>query len=274
MTPTSVQFVVTGFGRLAYRVDGEDGGIPLVLLQRFRGTMDDWDPAFVRALASTRRVIRFDSAGIGRSQGEAPDSIAGMARIAISFLKTLQLGTVDLLGWSLGGFIAQHVALDAPQLIRRLIIAGSGPGGVPEGPAPHPKVPEIATKPANEDEDFLFLFFTGTETGQSAGKASVERIKAVSDKGPPVTMASVIKQGKALGEWSGVRGRLANLQLPILVANGVHDVMIPAYGSYVISQEAPNAKLLLYPDAGHGFLFQYINEFIEEVDRFLKATRP
>lgn len=271
MADNGVQFTETEYGRLAYRIDGDGGEVPLVLLQRFRGTIDDWDPALVRALASRRRVIRFDSAGLGRSQGKTPESIADMAGIARAFLKAIHIEKVDLLGWSMGGFIGQHIALDQPELVRRLIIAGSGPGGVPEGPQPHPKVPEIATKPGNEDEDFLFLFFTDTETGRAAGKANLARIKAVADKGPPVAMESVIRQGKALGAWAGVRSRLSELTLPILVANGVSDIMVPAYGSYVISQEAPNAKLILYPDAGHGFLFQYIDDFAGEVDRFLSA---
>ena len=271
MSVSTIQHVDTEFGKLAYRVDGQSDGIPLVLLQRFRGTMDDWDPAFIAALAKSHKLIRFDSAGISRSEGQTPDSVPQMATIAISFLKAIHLEKADLLGWSLGGFIAQHIALDEPTLVNRLIIAGSGPGGVSEGPAPHPKVPEVATKSTSEDEDFLFLFFTPTETGRAAGMKNVGRIKATPDKGPLVARVSIMQQGKALGDWTGVRSRLSEIHQPILVANGVHDVMVPAYGSYVISQEAPNAKLILYPDAGHAFLFQYIDEFVSEVDSFLAA---
>jgi pimeloyl-ACP methyl ester carboxylesterase len=157
MTSNQIQFVVTKHGRLAYRIDGSGGDVPLVLLQRFRGTIDDWDPAFTASLTSSRRVIRFDSAGVGRSDGRTPESVSEMAEIARAFLKAINTNKADLLGWSMGGFIGQHAALDAPEIVRRLIIAGSGPGGVPEGPQPHPKVFEIATKPQSEDRDFLFL---------------------------------------------------------------------------------------------------------------------
>ena len=271
MASNQIQFVETKYGRLAYRIDGSGGDVPLVLLQRFRGTIDDWDPAFIASLTSSRRVIRFDSAGVGRSDGRTPESVSEMAEIARAFLKATNIDKADLLGWSMGGFIGQHIALEAPQIVRRLIIAGSGPGGVPEGPKAHPKVLEIATKPQSEDSDFLFLFFTDSESGRAAGKANVERIKAVANKGPAVTVESFMRQGKALATWAGVRPRLGELKLPILVANGVSDVMVPAYGSYVISQEAPNAKLVLYPDAGHSFLFQYINDFAGEIEPFLSA---
>jgi pimeloyl-ACP methyl ester carboxylesterase len=266
-----VHFADTAVARLAYRIDGAESDVPLVLLQRFRGTIDDWDPAFISALAARRRVVRFDNVGIGRSEGETPDSVAEMATVVRAFLKSIEIDRADLLGWSLGGFIAQHVALDAPRLVRRLIIAASEPGGVSEGPQPDPRVPEIATKAENEDEDLLFLHFTPNEIGRAAGIASLKRIRFLSDKSPAVTMESFLRQAKAIATWAGVRSRLGELKVPTLVANGVSDVMFPAYRSYVISQEAPSAKLILYPDAGHGFLFQYIDDFAGEVERFLAA---
>lgn len=269
MSNSSIQYVDTKFGKLAYQTDGQGPGLPLLLLQRFRGTMDEWDPEFITGLSKDRKVIRFDSAGIGRSEGTTPDNVEGMAEIVPEFLKAIGLTQVDVLGWSLGGFVAQHVALDKPSLVRRLIIAGSGPGGVPEGPAPHERVPEIATKAVNVDGDYLFLFFTETANGLKVGQESVDRIKALPNQGPVTRAESFMRQGKALGDWKGVRERLPLLKQPVLVANGVYDVMVPAYGSYVISQEAPDAKLILYPDAGHGFLFQYIPEFLGEVDAFL-----
>jgi pimeloyl-ACP methyl ester carboxylesterase len=269
MSSNPLHFTDTRFGRLAYRVDGPGGGVPLILLQRFRGTLDDWDPSFVSALAAHRQVIRFDSAGIGRSHGEVPDSVAGMAAVASAFIEALGFTKVDLLGWSLGGIVAQHVALDTPHLVRRLVIAGSSPGGAAEGPEPHPRVGEVMTRPVSSEEDFLFLFFTETDTGRAAGKAHLERMKAIPDRGPAVTTESFMRQVKALTQWKGVRDRLGDLGLPVLVANGTTDVMLPAYRSYVISREAPNAKLLLYPDAGHAFLFQEIEDFVGQVDRFL-----
>ncbi|EPX55964.1 alpha/beta hydrolase fold having protein [Cystobacter fuscus DSM 2262] len=269
MSQNGLQFTDTRLGRLAYRVDGQRGGVPLVLLQRFRGTLDDWDPAFISALAAHRQVIRFDNAGIGGSSGQVPDSVEGMAEVAAAFIDALELTKVDLLGWSLGGIVAQQVALDRPQLVRRLVIAGSSPGGITDGPQAHPRVPEVMTRPVSSEEDFLFLFFTETDTGRAAGKASLARLGALQDKVPAVTKESFLRQVKALTQWKGTRARLGELKLPILVANGTSDVMLPAYRSYVISQEAPNAKLILYPDAGHGFLFQEIEDFTGQVTRFL-----
>jgi pimeloyl-ACP methyl ester carboxylesterase len=264
-----VQDVETPHGRLAYRVDGVGEGPPLVLLQRFRGTLDDWDPALIERLSAERQVIRLDNAGIGGSQGVVPADLEGMADVALTFLEALNLDVVDLMGWSLGGFVAQHLALKAPGRIRRLIVAGSGPGGAAEGPEPHPKVRETMAHGQNNEEDFLFLFFADSDTSRVAGRAHLARLAQVADRVPAVTGPAFMGQLKAIGVSPGVRDRLAQLTLPVLVANGAHDVMIPAYRSYIISQEAPDAKLVLYPDAGHGFLFQYAGAFADEISRFL-----
>jgi pimeloyl-ACP methyl ester carboxylesterase len=265
----SISFVKTSFGQLAYQVSGPAGGVPLVLTNRFRGTIDDWDPAFIDALAQQRRVVAFDSAGIGRSEGEVPTSIAGMAGVAAELIKVLGLGQVDLLGWSLGGLVAQQTALDYPALIRRLIVAGSSPGGITDGPKQHPKVQEVMAHPVNAEEDFLFLFFPETESARAAGRAYYQRLLSQPDRGPAVTAQAFMNQIKAFSSWPGVRDRLGELTIPVLVGNGQHDVMIPAYRSYVLAQEVGNGKLVLYPDAGHAFLFQYAEEFAVEVNCFL-----
>lgn len=268
---TTLQHVDTPLGTLAYRVEGEGKGLPLLLCQRFRGTQDDWDPAFLAPLVAGRQVIRFDNAGIGASGGTVPESLDGMAEVVVALLDALGLEKVDLLGWSLGGFVAQHVALKVPARIRRLVIAGSGPGGVSEGPAPHPRVREVMAHPVNGEDDFLFLFFADSDTSRAAGRAYLERLAAVPDRVPVVTGPAFVGQLKAIGASPGVRDRLGQLAMPVLVANGVHDVMIPAYRSYVIASEAPDAKLILYPDSGHAFLFQYAEDFAAEVARFLDA---
>ncbi|MET7247072.1 alpha/beta fold hydrolase [Methylobacterium sp. EM32] len=266
---STLHHVPTRFGRLTFRAEGPEAGAPLLLLQRFRGTLDDWDPEFLARLAEGRRIIRFDNAGIGASEGEVPTSVDGMAEVALAFMDAVGLEQADILGWSLGGFVAQHLAHRAPDRVRRLIIAGSGPGGVAEGPQPHPKVPEVMAHPQNTEYDFLFLFFTETEAGRAAGCAHLRRLGAVADRVPAVTGAAFMAQLRAISGASGLRERLGRLGMPVLVANGVADVMIPAYRSYVIAQEAPDAKLVLYPDAGHGFLFQHIADFTAEVGRFL-----
>lgn len=270
----SLQYVDTPFGALAYRDHGRHSEVPLLLCQRFRGTLDDWDPDFLAPLEEQRRVIRFDSAGIGGSGGDVPDSVEAMAEVALAFLDALAIERIDLLGWSLGGFVAQHVALAAPERIRRLVIAGSGPGGPSEGPAPHPRVPEVMSHPHNGTDDFLFLFFDDSQRSREAGRAHLKRLAAVPDRVPPVSGPGFIGQLKAIKSASGVRERLPQLSMPVLVANGAHDVMIPAYRSYIIAQEAPDARLILYPQAGHGFLFQYATEFAAEVNRFLDAPEP
>ncbi|SOC83182.1 Pimeloyl-ACP methyl ester carboxylesterase [Ensifer adhaerens] len=264
-----IQWLETANGRLAYRLDGPEGGIPLLLLQRFRGTMDDWDPAFIAAISADRRVIRFDSAGIGRSEGQVPETIAGMAAIAAGVVAQLGLKLVDVLGWSLGGVVAQQFTLDFPHLVRRLIVAGSSPGPVADGPQQHPRVPQVMTKSENDDEDFLFLFYPETDSAVAHGRASLARIRAQADLGPKTSALGFMGQVKAISTWPGVLHRVNELRLPVLVANGAHDVMLPAYRSYVLSQQAPDAKLILYPDAGHAFLFQVIDDFAREIDQFL-----
>ncbi len=253
-------------GTIAWTDDGPASGVPLILFQRFRGTMDDWDPDLITALAQDRRVIRFDNAGIGRSTGEVPGTITGMAEVAAAFIA--QFGQVDVLGWSLGGIVAQELVLQAPSLVRRLIVAGSSPGVITDGPQPHPRVPEVMTRGTNCDEDFLFLFYPETEEAMASGRASLARIQGQT-RGPAVTPQAFMAQIKAISTWSGVIHRANEFRLPILVANGAHDVMLPAYRSYVLSQQAPDAKLVLYPDAGHAFLFQHIEDFAAETRRFL-----
>jgi len=265
----SIRFIDTIHGKLAYRIAGRSDGVPLLLTSRFRGTLDDWDPALIDLLAETRAVIMFDSAGIGRSEGEVPTSIAGMADIAAAFVKALAIAKVDLLGWSLGGLVAQTVALNHPDIVRRLIVAGSSPGGISDGPQQHPKVPEIMSHATNEDDDFLFMFFPETNTARAAGSAYLQRIARFPGKGPAVRQASFMNQMKAFMVWTGVRERLPELSIPVLVANGQHDVMIPAYRSYVLAQEVQNGKLVLYPDAGHAFLFQHAESFAIEIEQFL-----
>lgn len=261
--------IETSHGRLAIRLDGPQGGIPLLLLQRFRGTMDDWDPAFIAAIASGRRIIRFDSAGVGRSQGTVPDTIGGMAAIAADVVAALGLSRVDVLGWSLGGAVGLQFALDFPHLVRRLVVAGSSPGPLADGPQQHPRVPPVMTKSENDEDDFLFLFYPSSEFATAEGRSSLARIRSQPDRGPVTSPLALMMQVKAISSWSGILHRASELRLPMLVANGAHDVMIPAYRSYVLSQQAPDAKLILYPDSGHAFLFQEIEGFARDVEQFL-----
>ncbi len=265
--------------RFGYRRFGVSGGVPLVLVNRFRGTIDHWDPALLDALAQERDVIVFDNAGVGTSSGAVPDSVPGMAAGAAEFLAAIGVGRADLLGWSMGGFVAQALALARPELVRRLVVAGSGPGRMPDTPVTPDRVWPTALKPDNDDEDFLYLFFPGTPTARAAGTASLSRLRTRLDSSRSVVEPDGVQaQFAAIRAWSGPDAgptagawdRLPELTLPVLVANGAHDVMAHPYLSYAMSQRLPDATLVLYADAGHGFLFQHAERFGGHVREFLR----
>jgi pimeloyl-ACP methyl ester carboxylesterase len=270
-------FVESNGIRYAYRRLGASEGIPLVFLMHFRGTMDSWDPAVVDPLAKHRPVILFGNAGIGLSGGEAPKSIEAMAGHVETFLDALKLKTVDLLGFSIGGYIAQQVALDRPGLVRRLILVGTGPQGGEEMAHFSPEVRAVVSKAAGADASLPILFFAPSERSQAAARAFLSRLAArTAEREPQVTPQAAQAQIAALIAWGtppeGNRyGRLAELKLPVLVVNGNHDIMIPTINSYILAQHLPDAKLIIYPDAGHGSLFQYHEDFVDEVSRFLQA---
>lgn len=269
------QFVETVAGRIAFRRFGAEQGVPVVLFQRFRGTIDHWDPAFLDVLASERPVIVFDNAGVGYSTGESRNTMAGMAETAAVFVDTLGLTEVDALGWSVGGFVAQHLALLRPELVRRLLVLGSGPGGANGAPGPEERVPEVMTRPVNTDEDYLYLFFGTSDEARAAGVASLRRLDTrLSVSNLDISPETMNAQLEAIGVWGEDEGsawaRLDELTLPVLVANGAHDVMMHAQHSFAMAQRLSNATTLLYSDAGHGFLFQHPEEFGKVVLDFLR----
>lgn len=257
----------------AYRSLGNPTGTPLVLINRFRGTMDEWDPAFLDHVAAGRHVIIFDNAGVARSGGEAPARMADWAANAAKFIEALGYRQVDVLGFSFGGLVAQELTLQRPEIVRRLIIVGSGAGYV-EGANLGAKAIEIATKPVNTDEDFLYLFFKETPTSQAAGREHLARLRlradAFSERVSEKAWKAMLSAGSDVGtpDTSLLR-RVGSIRQPVLIANGNEDVMIPTYQSYALAQAIPNARLIIYPDSGHAFLFQYPREFGDEVLRFL-----
>ncbi|WP_371583243.1 alpha/beta fold hydrolase [Streptomyces sp. NBC_01314] len=260
-----------------YRRMGPRGGVPLVLVNRFRGTIDWWDPEFLDLLAAEHDVILFDNIGIGYTTGEPRDSIEGFADGAIEFIEALGLARADLLGWSMGGFVAQHVALRRPDLVRKLVVAGSGPGPVPELPPLPEKVQAIMAKPDADADDMLYLFYPETAAARAAG---VEHLTKVSTRlaagGPAVSETAAVRQREAIVKFmtvpfEQVRANLETIKQPVLYANGVHDVMVNALASYVAVQHLDSATLVLYSDAGHAFLFQHVNAFATEVANFLAA---
>lgn len=273
---TADKFLNVGNERLAYRRLGPESGVPLVLLQRFRGTMDDWDPALVDRLAGSRPIILFDNVGIGRSSGNAATSVRDMADWAAGFIGALNSQPVDILGWSLGGSVAQMLALFHGELVRKLVVAGSSPGHVAGSPAVPEKVWQVAGKPENVDEDFLYLFFPETDEGVTEGRAHLARLRQRVDAfGVPVSKDAARAQAAAIAAFgapeASLLDALATVNHPTLVANGQGDIMVPAFKSYALAMRMPHAKLILYPASGHGFLFHRADEFARDVTAFLDS---
>jgi pimeloyl-ACP methyl ester carboxylesterase len=263
--------------RFAYRWFGQPSGVPLLFMQHFRGGMDHWDPAVTDGFAASRPIILFDNAGVAGSSGKTPDTIDAMAEHAADFLGALELPEVDLLGFSIGGYIAQALTLRHPHLIRRLMLVGTGPRG--GEPSADPKYPEYArsTDPNTGEsglEAFLYLFFEPSKTSQAAGQAFWERRhRRTVDVDPPSSPQAMAAQLAAANDWRQVRGeRYAELEAikqPTLVVNGKRDVMIPTTNSFILSQKIPSAQLIIYPDSGHGSHFQFPELFVAHGRMFL-----
>jgi pimeloyl-ACP methyl ester carboxylesterase len=244
--------------------------MPLVLLQHFRGNMDNWDPIVVDGLAYERPVILVDNRGIGRTTGTTPDNVADMARDVAAFVDAIDEKTIDLVGFSLGGMVAQQLLLDRPALIRKAILVGTGPrGSVDVFP---PDVVKAATRYPADPRSLLFLFFEQTQTSQVAGHQYLERMMLRTDREPPTTEQVMHAHLAAIQEWAREPREpdsLARVRQPILVVNGSHDIMIPTINSFTLAQQLPNAELIIYPDSGHGSLFQYPERFASDASRFL-----
>jgi pimeloyl-ACP methyl ester carboxylesterase len=259
-----------------YRRTGPQGGVPLVLLMRFRGTIDWWDPEFIDRLSEHRDVILFDNVGIGYTGGAPRDSTQGFADGAAEFIDALGLEQVDLLGWSLGGIVAQVVVLSRPELVRKVIVAGSSAPGVAPGiPELSERVLTIMAKPDADAEDLLYLFYPETAEARASGLEHLAKVsKRVDSGGPAVTEEAGGGQLIAVAtllsaDWDDVTAHLRSITQPVLYANGLHDVMIPAVGSYKAVEQVPDSTLVIYSDAGHGFLFQHIDDFVGQVNLFL-----
>jgi pimeloyl-ACP methyl ester carboxylesterase len=275
----SNRFVDVGELTFAYRRFGATGGVPLLFLQHLRGSMDYWDPAVVDGLAATRPVILFDNAGVGLSSGDTPPTFAALADNAAAFVRALDLAEVDVLGFSIGGHTAQELVLRHPSLVRRLIIAGSKPrGGESEGTAPD--VLEVAGRnDVSTLEDFLYLFFSPSAAGQAAGRAFWRRRhQRTEGQDAPTTRQTFEAQRAAIIEWARPAQAgdpaLESIASPTLVVNGSRDIMAPTVNSYAMAQRIPDAQLIVYPDAGHGSIFQYPTTFVAHAIEFLDRPRP
>ena len=272
------QFIETRLETYAYRRFGGGAAPPLVFLQHFTGTLDNWDPAVTDPLARGREVILFESAGVGRSTGEVPHTIRGMAEHVVAFAAALGLTQMDLLGFSLGGMVAQQVALDHPSLVRRMLLVGTAPeGGEDIMHVEKPELRNVIEDPnLSGPQKLVKLFFSPTESSQAAGQAFVTRLAARTEDREPVSGPKVAQaQVAAFRAWERVDGerfgKLRGITQSCLVVNGVFDKMIPVRNSYLLAEHLPNAMLVTYPDAGHGSLFQFHDSFVQQATLLLDS---
>jgi len=271
----STQRVTAGNGiEYAYRDLGESE-VPLVLLQHFRGNLDNWDPALVDELAAERRVITFDNVGVGATTGTTPSTIEAMAHGAIAFLEALELQQVDLLGFSIGSFVAQEIALVRPDLLRRVVLASSAPQGAAGMHGWAAEVIGAVGTPETTPQGYVSVFFAPTDTSREAGQQAAGRIfgSRTTDRDEPTTWQTRQAQYDAVCAWGipnhSLLERVSAIDLPVLVANGDSDPMILPRYSHLLAGLLPNAQVTIYPDSAHGFLFQHHSRFAAEVHAFL-----
>lgn len=260
--------------RFAYRRLGPDAGIPVVLLNHWAANLDNFDPRLVEGLAADRPVYALDYRGIGTSGGRAPLTVTQMSSDMIAVIRALELGPVDLIGFSLGGFVSQQILFDAPDLVRRAILAGTGPAGGPGiaqvGPVSWPL---IFKGLLTFRDPKIFLFFTSNANGRRAAKAFVTRLKErKTNRDKAVGFGPMLRQLSAIKAWGLQPSQpMETIHQPVLVANGDNDIMVPSENSITMAQRIPGARLILYPDAGHGGIFQYHEAFLKEAKAFLTA---
>ena len=259
----------------AYREVGE--GSPLVLLQRFRGNLDNWDPALIDALASDGRVVTFDNTGVGGSTGTTPSTVEQMAIDAIEFLDALELTQVDLLGFSIGSFVAQEIALTRPHAVRRLVLASSAPRGAADMHGWAPEIIGSVGTPTPSPDGYLSVFHTCSVASREAGAESLRRLAArTDDRDRPSSWRTRLAQYDAVCAWGipqhSLLQRVTAIDMPVLVANGDSDPMILPRYSYLLAGLIPGARLKIYPDSAHGFLFQHYAEFAADVTNFLTVA--
>ena len=270
------QFAEANGIRFAYRRFGAASGVPLVFFQHFMGNLDEHDPALTDAFATDREVILFNNTGVASSTGTTPDTIEQAAHDAATFVDALGLETVDLLAHSMGGIIAQQLALDRPELVRRLVLVGTAPrGGVGLGSMP-PETRALFFKTyEHQEEMWLPILFAPSESSQAAGHAYLARMMARKDRDTDVSMETVQAQATAIAAYGAQKdetyAHLRDLHQPTLVANGDNDIIIPTINSYLLQQHLPNAQLILYPDANHGAHHQYPKLFVQHTKLFLDA---
>ena len=264
----------------AYRDTGlaADGGVPLIVLQHFRGNLDNWDPALIDALATERRVVAFDNAGVGGSAGTTPATIEQMARDAVAFLTALEIEQADILGFSIGSFVAQQVAITRPALVRRLVLASAAPQGAAGMHGWAPDVIGAVGSPQPSPAGYLGVFFAPSADSQQAGRQALQRMQArTAARDAATTWDTRQAQYDAVCAWGipnhALLQRVSALEMPVMVANGDSDPMILPHYSYLLAGLIPHAEVKIYPDSAHGFLFQHHAEFAADVSAFLGTSQ-
>ena len=257
---------------------GAGSAVPLVLFQHFRGNLDNWDPALVDALAAARRVVTFDNAGVGGSTGTTPNTVEQMAHDAIAFIAAMGFGQVDLLGFSIGSFVAQEVALTRPAIVRRLVLASAAPQGAVGMHGWAPDVIGAIGTPETSPDEYLDVFFARSSSSRQTGQQALQRMYArTEDRDTATTWATREAQYDAVCRWGipdhALLQRLSCLEMPAFVANGDSDPMILPHYSYLLAGLIPQAQVKIYPDSAHGFLFQHHAEFAANVEAFLSDSR-
>lgn len=269
--------VAAGGVTFAYRRLGPDTGVPVVLLAHLAAVLDNWDPRIVDGIAARHPVIAFDNRGVGASTGRTSDTIHAMAQDAVTFIRALGLDKVDLLGFSMGGMIAQVIAQGEPQLVRRLILAGTGPAGG-EGIKNVTRLSHLDTVRGllTLQDPKQFLFFTRTANGRQAGKEFLARLKErTENRDKAISIRAYGAQLKAIHRWGLEQpADLSVIGQPVLVANGESDRMVPTKNSEDLARRLPNSELVIYPDAGHGGIFQFHSQFVDKALEFLGRQEP
>ncbi|MEO6353452.1 MAG: alpha/beta hydrolase [Burkholderiaceae bacterium] len=268
------RFIEVDGDRFAYRRWGKPSGVPLFFVQHFRGGLDHWDPLVTDNMAKDREVILFNGRGVASSTGTPRNRIEDMADDIAAVIRALGLSQVDLLGFSLGGMQVQEVALRHPDLVRKLLLLGTGPRG--GDPTMEPKVMEVAPSPATTVDDVLYLFFGRSEAAKKAGQAFWDRLHQRVDQDPASSAAVLQAQIEAHAAYfaplsdDNPYARLSAIKQPTLVLNGVSDVMIASINSWHMARNIPNAQLFIYPDAGHAAHYQYPERFLQHALQFLE----
>ena len=269
----STQFVQVGDVRVAYRRFGKRRAPPLLLLNYFAASMDDWDPKITNGFAAERDVIIFDYPGIGRSTGTASSTVAAMTKDLVGFCRALRLDNFDIVGFSLGGMIAQQLAFEFPSMARRIILLGTGPRGG-EGMT----FTELSVDELDDPASLLmYAFFTPSDASKAAGRAYLERLKLrATDRDEPVSRQAATAQLEAIREWGGIPSEnrfavLSQIHQPTLIVHGSKDVVVMPINAFLLAQHLPNAQLIMYPDASHGAQSQHAEAFLEHARLFLNG---